>query len=136
MASLSQLLSGVVKCIPHEIGLLGVAAFTFGGIALVLLVDVWFFAKPLPPGMALVREPPGATSFSLRTRLAYFTDCKALFREAYDEVSQSRSLAMKCILTRAPVPKEGDSRRHTCFHPELRCLSSRKHAEVVHQPAR
>jgi len=33
-----------------------------------------------------VREPPGSTRFSFRTSLAYYTDCKRLFDEAYHTV--------------------------------------------------
>lgn len=42
---------------------------------------------PYPKGVDLVREPAGATRFSLKTRLAYFTDCASLYREAYHNVS-------------------------------------------------
>lgn len=41
-----------------------------------------------PPGVALIREKPGARNFSLKTRLAYYTDCKNLYQEAYDNVSR------------------------------------------------
>lgn len=39
-----------------------------------------------PKGVTLIREPPGAKRFSWRTRLAYYTDCRTLYREAYNEV--------------------------------------------------
>lgn len=40
---------------------------------------------PYPPNIPLVREPPGARRFSLRTRLAYYIDCQALFEEAFEK---------------------------------------------------
>lgn len=42
---------------------------------------------PYPKGVPLLREPPGATRFSLKTRIAYYTDCAALYKEAYENVS-------------------------------------------------
>lgn len=42
---------------------------------------------PYPKGVPLLREPPGATRFSFRTRIAYYTDCPSLYREAYENVS-------------------------------------------------
>lgn len=46
----------------------------------------------LPPNLPRIREPKGKTSFSLRTRLAYYNDAKALFQELYDKASEFRSL--------------------------------------------
>lgn len=36
-----------------------------------------------PADLPRIREPKGRTTFSLRTRLAYYTDAEALFRDAY-----------------------------------------------------
>lgn len=44
---------------------------------------------PYPKGVPLLREPPGATRFSLKTRLAYYTDCPSLYREAWENVSDN-----------------------------------------------
>lgn len=41
---------------------------------------------PYPKGVPLLREPAGATRFSLKTRFAYYTDCRSLFKEAYENV--------------------------------------------------
>lgn len=39
-----------------------------------------------PANLPRVREEDKATRFSLKTRLAYYTDCKNIFREAYERV--------------------------------------------------
>jgi hypothetical protein len=39
----------------------------------------------------LACEGAGSTAFSLRTRLAYFTNCKDVFQEAYERVSGAAS---------------------------------------------
>lgn len=63
-----------------------------GLAVLLLLLVVLFFvinsvtSTPHPPGVPLIREPPGATRFSLRTRLAYYTDYQNILQEAYDDV--------------------------------------------------
>src|ERR1700712_3866188 len=44
-----------------------------------------------PVDIPRIREARGSTRFSLRTRLAYYTDAKSLFREAY-EVSYRKPL--------------------------------------------
>ena len=56
---------------------------------LVLYISDVFLTSPSSkhPGIPLIREPEGATSFRLRTRLAYYTDAKNLFREAYEKAS-------------------------------------------------
>lgn len=40
-----------------------------------------------PAELPRVREAAGKTHFSLKTRLAYFIDCQALFQEAYEKES-------------------------------------------------
>ena len=60
-------------------------------LCIVLYIVSVFISVPYPKGVALIREPPGARRFSWRTRLAYYTDCSALFREAYHEVSLSET---------------------------------------------
>ncbi|KAL3466934.1 cytochrome P450 [Aspergillus heterothallicus] len=52
------------------------------------LVNALFLTPPLPKGIALIREPPGKTSFSLKTRWAYLTNCEAIFREAYQNYAK------------------------------------------------
>lgn len=48
-----------------------------------------------PSNLPRVREPAGATRFSLKTRLAYHTDCNALFEEAYEKVDKSTMTCRK-----------------------------------------
>ena len=57
---------------------------TFIGFAI-----LYFVAIHYPSNLPRVREPAGATRFTLKTRLAFLTDCKALFNEAYEKVSLS-----------------------------------------------
>lgn len=39
-----------------------------------------------PADLPRIREKGSKTRFSFRTRLAYYTDAKALYREAYEQV--------------------------------------------------
>lgn len=55
--------------------------------ALAHLLVGYFTQVRYPPNLPRVREPAGATRFSLRTRWAYYTDCKALYKEAYETAS-------------------------------------------------
>lgn len=55
-----------------------------------LIVIVMYLSHRLtsisyPAELPRVREPAGKTRFSLKTRLSYFTDCEALFEEAYEK---------------------------------------------------
>ena len=54
---------------------------------ILFFIDYLLLRVPYPKGIPLLREPEGATWFSLRTRLAYYTNCEALFRDAYQNVS-------------------------------------------------
>lgn len=75
-------------------------------VVLLLLLALFFVinsrtSTPNPPGVPLIREPPGATRFSLRTRLAYYTDYQNILQEAYDDVctfvsSTARQLCVHC----------------------------------------
>jgi hypothetical protein len=67
---------------------------TFQVVALPLLIVVSVWAAILyvtriryPANLPLIREKEGATRFSLKTRLAYYTDCQNLLIEAYEKVS-------------------------------------------------
>lgn len=53
--------------------------------AILYTVNALFLQVPIPKNVPLVREPPGKTRFSLKTRLAYLTDCESLFREAHQQ---------------------------------------------------
>jgi hypothetical protein len=68
-----------------------VAVAATGLVVILVLACVserYIFKVQSPPGVALVRERPGARHFSWRTRLAYYMDCKSLYREAFDNVSK------------------------------------------------
>jgi hypothetical protein len=44
-----------------------------------------------PASLPRIREKKGTKTFSLRTRLSYYTDAKNLYRDAYEQVSNIRS---------------------------------------------
>jgi hypothetical protein len=54
--------------------------------AVVALIIRYINSIPYPANIPRVREKNGATRFSLKTRLAYYTDCEGLFRDAYENV--------------------------------------------------
>ncbi|KAL6416301.1 cytochrome P450 [Ilyonectria robusta] len=58
---------------------------------LLYLIEHYILGVPYPPVVSLVREPAGARRFSIRTRLAYYTDCQNLFRDAYDNVCSANA---------------------------------------------
>jgi hypothetical protein len=64
-----------------------VAVGIIAPIAVVVLAERYITGVPNPPTIPLVCEPEGARRFSLRTRLAYYIDCKPLYEEAWDKVS-------------------------------------------------
>lgn len=72
----------LVRALPWPVAVVvGFAAF----IVAVLLLDRFVTGTPYPPDIPLIREPEGTRRFSLRTRLAYYIDCKGLFEEAWDQ---------------------------------------------------
>ena len=72
--------------IPGLASPLGIALVTAGVVIGLLTLQHLIFGVPYPEGVALIREPPGARRFSLRTRLAYYTDCRRLYDEAWHNV--------------------------------------------------
>ncbi|KAH8688748.1 putative cytochrome P450 [Talaromyces proteolyticus] len=77
-----------VSILPDLDGSLGIALLCFVLLTVLYTINVLFFRVASPKGVPLIREPPGNTSFSFKTRLAYFTDCKSLYREAYENYSK------------------------------------------------
>jgi hypothetical protein len=69
------------------LGLLATSIAVLVALFIVSLLHHIFFGVPYPKGVELIREPAGAKAFSLRTRLAYYTDCRALYEEAWNKVS-------------------------------------------------
>jgi hypothetical protein len=55
-------------------------------LLLAVVVVAHFSTFRYPIEIPRVREREGKRYFSLRTRLAYYTDAKELFREAYEKV--------------------------------------------------
>lgn len=70
---------------------LGSSAVYFALFSALVFVGLYslnaLISVPYPKGVPLLREPPGATRFTLKTRLAYYTDCPSLYREAWENVS-------------------------------------------------
>ena len=52
-----------------------------------------------PTNLPLVWEKAGTKQFSLRTRLAFHTDCARLFRDAYEHVSCHSELWDRACIT-------------------------------------
>ncbi|GKT64366.1 cytochrome P450 [Colletotrichum tofieldiae] len=67
---------------------ISVALAALGSLLILYLANRFVFDTGYPPGIPLVREPVGAKRFSLRTRLAYYTDCERLFHDAYHDYSK------------------------------------------------
>ncbi|RDW57887.1 cytochrome P450 [Aspergillus mulundensis] len=65
------------------ISLLGVILYILFPATILYFINSLFLSAPLPQGVPFIREAPGKRSFSLKTRLAYLTDCESLFKEAY-----------------------------------------------------
>ncbi|KAF4997932.1 hypothetical protein FDECE_11945 [Fusarium decemcellulare] len=70
--------------LPSLMSPLGIASVAVVAFFVLYLVERLIHV-PYPPGIPLIREPEGARRFSLRTRWAYLTDCRGLFREAYHD---------------------------------------------------
>ena len=81
MATYSLLQSFVAPCL-----LIAIAAYTFQRLS----------SLKYPAELPRVREAAGKTRFSLRTRLAYFTDCEALFQEAYEKANNEPWATIRC----------------------------------------
>lgn len=110
---------------------LAIVAIVVGSLLLVYCAERFVFGVPKPIGIPLLREPEGARHFSLRTRLAYYTDCKGIFREAYENVREvflslelepdgRRSTARKA--SPSSSPGSASAARSSCRSP--RCAGS------------
>lgn len=58
-------------------------------ICAVLTIYQAFFAIKYPANLPLAGEPDGKRTFSWRTRWRYYTDCEALYEEAYEKARSS-----------------------------------------------
>lgn len=53
---------------------------------IVVILSVYFTSIQYPANLPRFGEKDGATSFRLKTRKTYYTDCKNMFKEAYEKV--------------------------------------------------
>ena len=76
-----------------------------GSLALALIVHffTYYLFPGLPATIPRVRDE-GKARFSFRTRWAYMTDCRRLYRETYEQVSD---LPFNSLLTLSSIPKSG-----------------------------
>jgi len=75
--------------LPQLTSPLGIVLLGLGFGAVLYAIDVLFLSSPYPKNVALIRERPGARRFSLKTRLAFYTDNVALHKEAWEKVLDS-----------------------------------------------
>lgn len=86
---------------------IGLGIVVIGSLVALYLLERHVLSVPYPEGIPLVREPEGARRFSLRTRLAYFVDCEALFRDAYVNVGPYSPWLTTPELTKPQYSKKG-----------------------------
>ncbi|CCF32918.1 cytochrome P450 [Colletotrichum higginsianum] len=117
--------------LPPATSLSGVALLALGSGVLLYLISRAFYSIPYPKGMALVGEPPGATRFSLRTYWRYYTDCRGLFREAYDNYSKKgKPVVIPGLGFRHEVIMPMNSMRWVQTYPETALDLGKAFAEV------
>jgi len=75
-----------------RLGQWSLVVLVFVAITAAVFFHHFFITPPYPEGVDLIREKPGAKRFSLRTRLAYYIDCEALYAEAWHNVSLPASV--------------------------------------------
>ncbi|KAH7000529.1 cytochrome P450 [Ilyonectria destructans] len=73
---------------------LGITLIVSACFALFYVTESFILTVPYPPSVPLVGEPEGALRFSLRTRVAYYTNCEALLREAYTKYAKKGKLVV------------------------------------------
>jgi len=93
--ALACILSEMIQSDIGKTSLSFYSATSFIFIVLSAIIIVVLYAQlstwRYPAEIARVREPAGKRTFSLRTRLAYYTDARELFREAFEKVESSLS---------------------------------------------
>jgi hypothetical protein len=55
-------------------------------VFIIITISLIFFTIRYPRNLPRVREKEGKTRFRLKTRLAYYTDCRNLYYDAYENV--------------------------------------------------
>ncbi|KAJ0158932.1 Fumitremorgin C monooxygenase [Colletotrichum tanaceti] len=109
----------------------GIALLALGSVVLLYLISRVFYSVPYPKGMALVGEPAGATRFSLRTYWRYYTDCRGLFREAYDNYSKKgKPVVIPGLGFRHEVIMPTNSMRWVQTYPETALDQGKAFVEV------
>lgn len=72
---------------------------------LLVVLSVYFTTIKYPAHLPRYGEKEGATSFSLKTRKTYYTNCKNMFKEAYEKVClHLLCLAQEQLLTSPSIP--------------------------------
>jgi hypothetical protein len=76
-------------------------------VALVGISALYISSIRYPANIPRLRENEGVTRFRLKTRMAYYTDCKNMFREAYEKVTSLLPLLSPSTLTSTQYSKHG-----------------------------
>lgn len=93
--------------LPVATSLAGVSVIALSAAILLYLISRAFLSVPYPKGIPLIGEPEGATRFSFRTYLRYYTDCQGLFRDAYDNVPEAHFLhPFNCTYQESSIPRK------------------------------
>ncbi|KAL5044867.1 hypothetical protein BDW71DRAFT_185473 [Aspergillus fruticulosus] len=111
--------------------LLGVGIYLLLPAALLYLINSFFLRAVHPKGVPFIREPPGKTSFSLKTRIAYITDCESLFREAYHKyLKNGRPVILPGFGVRVELVLPASSLRWATTQPDSVLSAGEAFAEI------
>ena len=84
--SLDRYIMGGVLEVLLSLSLLQAVSLILAILTVVCFLSVYFSAIRYPTNLPRYGEEVGATSFSWRTRKAYYVDCKNMFKDAYEKV--------------------------------------------------
>ncbi|KAF4124822.1 Cytochrome P450 [Geosmithia morbida] len=105
-------------------------AFVFLVLA-AYLIERFITGVAYPPSIPLIREPEGARSFSLRTRISYYTECKAIYEDAWNQyLKHGRPVVVPGIGSRKEVILPPEHIRWALAQPESRLSVAEAMAEV------
>ncbi|KAL4972250.1 cytochrome P450 [Aspergillus desertorum] len=111
--------------------LLGIIIYFLLPAALLYIIDSFFFPPVHPKGVPFIRERWGKTSFSLKTRIAYLTDCESLFREAYHKyLKNGKPVIVPGFGVRIEVVLPASSLRWATTQPDSVLSPSEAFAEI------
>ncbi|KAF3799970.1 Cytochrome P450 monooxygenase tenB [Colletotrichum gloeosporioides] len=109
----------------------GIGLLAAGSFVIFFLISRTFYRIPYPEGIALIGEPEGATRFSFRTILRYYTDCPGLFREAFDNYAKKgKAVVIPGLGFRHEVIMPTSTMRWVLTQPEDQLSPSEAFAEV------